>query len=77
MNDVLSYKDTEQSILQYTREYEAKLKELQPDIKLDISISNVPSVPTRGSTYCLCDDSAFKVTVYDETYLPFNKPNQL
>jgi hypothetical protein len=71
MNDVLEYKYTEQSILQATREYEAKLKELQPDIKLDISISGVASVPTRGSTYCLLDDSAFKVTVYDKTYLPF------
>ena len=69
--ETLKYKDTEQSILQATREYEAKLKELQPDIKLDISISGVASVPTRGSTYCLLDDSAFKVTVYDKTYLPF------
>jgi len=69
-NQLAVYKDTEKSILQYTREYEAKLRALQPDIKLSIHLSGVDT-PKPGCVYCLSDESIVRVMVYDKNHLPF------
>ncbi len=70
IQELQQYKDVEKSILQATREYQDKLRAIQPDIKLSIHLSNV-STPKEGSNYCLTDESTVRVTVYDKNHLPF------
>lgn len=64
------YKQIEKSILEATREFEAKLRALQPDVKLHISLSGIET-PQPGCMYYLADDSAAKITIYDKNHMPF------
>lgn len=70
IEELKQYKDVEKSILEATREYQDKLRAIQPDIKLSIHLSNV-ATPKPGCNYSLTDESTVRITVYDKNHLPF------